>query len=143
MLASQRMTFLEKKENKSSLISIGPASLATVSTPTSMALGIVPPISEAVVTRMEGAVKTNQFNSDQASYAGVAHDIINRILRFKNISNKIQSVHIKMVITQWMTTQANIMLDQVLAKSSVEEVAHLEAGSQFSDNPVFHSKQPK
>lgn len=75
-----------------SKISTGLCNVATVTPPTSTAVGMVSAISEALFTAKEALVQTNQYASNPAGYAGVARGIINEILRCKNMSNKIESL---------------------------------------------------
>lgn len=103
-------------ENEPSQISTGSGSAAPETTPTSTAEGIVLAIPEILFNTMEYLVQTNLFNNHPAGHTGVAWGIINNILRCKNMSKEIDSLHIQLDVTRETGAEAYRRLNQVLAR---------------------------
>lgn len=90
--AFQRLTYSEKKEKGPSQIMSGSGSTVTLTTPDSIAVGMILSIPEAVFTSMEASVQIHQFNTNPTGYVEVSHAIINEILKCNNMSNEIESL---------------------------------------------------
>lgn len=98
-------------ENELSRASTGSRTSSTVTKLTSTAVSMVPAISEALFTVMEAAIITNMSNTDLASYASIARGIMNKILRCKNVSKKVESLQMQLDVTRWAGTEANTRLN--------------------------------
>lgn len=107
-----------------------------------MAVRMVPAIHEALLATMKSAVQTKQFDTVPAGYAGVARGIINKIVVCKNMSNKIESLHIQLDMTQWSAFQANIQFNHVLAREGDRRATYLKVVSQYPDAQYLKANTP-
>lgn len=55
-----------------------------------------------MLTTMQTAVQLDKYDISPASYAGMAREIINEILSYRNLSNQLKNLLIKLNVTQWV-----------------------------------------
>lgn len=82
-------------ENEFSQNSTGLNSASTTTTPTSTGIGIIPTITEALLTAVNVAVQNERLDTDLTDHTRVTRGTINKILRCKNMSNEIEILQIQ------------------------------------------------
>lgn len=63
-----------------------------MTTSASTAVRMIPAIPKALFTVIDTAVQMNKCNTDLGGYADMTRGIINKILRCKNMLNKLESL---------------------------------------------------
>lgn len=75
-LVAQKLIYWAEIENKSSQTMTWLGSAVAITTPASIGLGIILAIPKAVLTAIDAAIQTNQFDTDPAGYTHVTQGII-------------------------------------------------------------------